>query len=44
MRRVESAVLVVAVEFFILRFGFGSVNQAFFDEVLRPGVVGIGVD
>ena len=33
---VEAAVLVVAVEFFVLRFGFGSVNQSFFDEVLRP--------
>ena len=41
---VEAAVLVVAVEFFVLRFGFGSVNQPFFDEVLRPRVVGIGVD
>ena len=33
---VEAAVLVVAVEFFVLRFGFGSVNQPFFDEILRP--------
>ena len=41
---VEAAVLVVAVEFFVLRLGLGSIVRHFLNEERRPGMAGIDVD
>ena len=41
---IKTTVLIVLVELFILRLGFSCIDYAFFNQVLRPGVIRIGID
>ena len=41
---IKTTVLIVLVELFILRLGFSRIDYAFFNQVLRPGVIRIGID